>query len=96
MMQNVVRKLSVKRSCAVLVLVLFAGDAHALITQRIKTACRNDYFAHCSQHAVGSSSLRSCMRRSQDLLSKTCLKALVDDGEVSKEDVKRYKSRKPR
>ena len=95
-MHTVLRMLSVKRSWVVLALVLCAGDAHALITQRIKTACRNDYFAHCGQHSVGSSSLRSCMRRSQDLLSKTCLKALVDDGEVSKEDVSRYKSRKSR
>ena len=95
-MLNVWRMLSVKRSCVVLALLLCAGDAHALITQRVKTACRNDYFAHCGQHAVGSSSLRSCMRQAQGVLSKTCLKALVDDGEVSRDDVRRYKSRKPR
>ena len=95
-MYSILRMLSGIGSCVVLALVLCAGDAHALITHRIKTACKNDYFAHCSQHAVGSSSLRSCMKRSQNLLSKTCLKALVDDGEVSKEDVKQYKSRKHR
>lgn len=72
------------------------ADAHALVTQRVKNACKNDYLAYCSQHAVGSSALRTCMRGAQNSLSKTCLEALVDDGEVSKEDINRYKTRQHR
>ncbi len=74
-------------------ILLFSVDANALITQKVKNACKNDYFTYCSQHAVGSSALRTCMRGAQDSLSKTCLNALVDDGEVSKEDIHRYKRR---
>lgn len=92
-----VHKVSIYLRCALLgaIVVLMLGvDAHALVTQRVKNACKNDYFAYCGQHAVGSSSLRTCMRDAQDSLSKTCLNALVDDGEVSKEDVSRYKNRR--
>lgn len=76
------------------ILVLTGEDAAAAVTERVKQACNSDYFAHCSEHAVGSSSLRGCMRRVQNLLSKTCLKALADDGEASKEEVERYKARR--
>ncbi len=76
--------------------LLLGADANAAVTQKVKSACKNDYFAHCSQHAVGSSALRTCMRDAQDSLSKPCLQALVDDGEVSKDDINRYKSRRPK
>lgn len=76
--------------------ILIGTDASALITQRVKNACKNDYFTHCSQHALGSAALRTCMKGAQDNLSKTCLEALVDDGEVTKEDIIRYKARRQR
>jgi hypothetical protein len=75
------------------ILMLTSKDAVAAVTERVKEACKADYFAHCNEHAVGSSSLRVCMRRAQNLLSKTCLKALADDGEATKEEVERYKAR---
>lgn len=74
--------------------MLFSSSASAAVTQRVKTACKNDYFAYCSAHAVGSTALRTCMRDAQDSLSKTCLQALVDDGEVSQKDIHRYKARR--
>lgn len=73
--------------------VLTVSSAQAAVTQRVKDACKSDYFAHCSEHAVESASLRVCMRRAHRLLSKTCLKALVDDGEATKQDIDRYKAR---
>jgi hypothetical protein len=66
------------------------------VSERLKTACRNDYYAHCGDHAVGSHSLRFCMRRAQDRLSRHCLKELVAAGEVSKSDIRRYRLRKLR
>lgn len=75
------------------ILAPISEDAFAAVTERVKQACKSDYFAHCNEHAVGSASLRVCMRRAQNLLSKTCLKALADDGEASKEEVERYKAR---
>ncbi len=74
-------------------LMLTSEGSLAAVTERVKQACKSDYFAHCNEHAVGSASLRVCMRRVQNLLSKTCLKALADDGEASQEDIERYKAR---
>jgi adenylate kinase len=64
------------------------------VSERVKNACRNDYYAHCGDHAVGSDSLRFCMRRAQDRLSRTCLKELVAAGEVTQADIRRYRTRR--
>lgn len=91
--------LSARRWCAASILsiacmlMLTSEGSLAAVTERVKQACKSDYFAHCNEHAVGSASLRVCMRRVQNLLSKTCLKALADDGEASQEDIERYKAR---
>jgi hypothetical protein len=49
----------------------------------------SDYFSYCSQHAVGSSALRRCMRNAGPRLSKRCVNALISAGEVSKREVSR-------
>jgi hypothetical protein len=69
-------------------------QASAAVSERLKQACRAEYFAFCSAHAVGSASLRQCMRSAQDQLSPRCLKELVSAGEVSAADIQRYKGRK--
>lgn len=69
-----------------------AQTAHA-IGADVKNACKSDYFKHCSQHAVGSESLRSCMRKVGEDLSTPCLVALVKAGEVTKQDIEQYKAK---
>lgn len=87
----------VKPSLLTLIIAaLSATTAHAVITQRVKNACRSEYYAHCSAHAVPSPGLRSCMRGVQDQLSKRCLKELVSAGEVSKADIRKYSARQKR
>jgi len=73
---------------------LFATNANAVITQRVKDACRSEYYAYCSGHAVPSTGLSSCMRNVQDKLSQGCLKELVAAGEVSKAEIRMYKASK--
>jgi hypothetical protein len=73
---------------------LSATNASAVITQRVKDACRSEYYAYCSAHAVPSTGLSSCMRNVQDQLSQGCLKELVAAGEVSKAELRMYKTRK--
>ena len=80
----------------IVITALFASTAHAVITQRVKNACRSEYYAYCSAHAVPSAGLRSCMRGVQDHLSQGCLKELVAAGEVSKAEVRRYSARQKR
>ena len=55
----------------------------------VKMSCAADYFAHCSQHSLGSPALRQCMRDAGPSLSKRCVKALVAAGEVSQTEVDR-------
>src|SRR5262245_28527683 len=74
--------------CAILVSISFARAA----SERVKSACRSDYFQHCSAHAVGSASLRQCMRDVGIGLSNPCIMALVQEGEITKEDIQRFQS----
>jgi adenylate kinase len=71
--------------------VLVAGPAGA-VDQRVKDACRQDYFNHCSSFAVGSEELRACMRKVDKDLSPACIDALVAAGEVSAKEVERRRA----
>jgi cell division ATPase FtsA len=62
----------------------------AEVNQAVKDACRADYHTHCDKLEVGSEELRTCMRGAALKLSKECLKALVENNEVTKEDIERY------
>jgi hypothetical protein len=61
-----------------------SGSSAFAISQQVKVACRGDYFAFCSQHAVGSQSLRQCMRAHAKQLSGGCKSALIASGEAGK------------
>lgn len=76
--------------------MLVAGAALAATTTgasavslSVRKACASDYFAHCSQHPVGSPGVRQCMSAVGSRLSKGCVSALVAAGEVSQAEVKR-------
>jgi hypothetical protein len=68
------------------------STAALAVSDAVKIACRNDYFAYCSEHAVGSPSLRICMRKAHPKLSPTCLRELARANEISKADVKRLRA----
>ena len=69
----------------------FATQASA-VSLGVKLACANDYYALCSQHKVGSSGVRQCMRSNGPRLSARCINALVGAGEVSKSEVDRRRA----
>jgi hypothetical protein len=64
-----------------------SGTPAAAISSQVKIACKADYFAHCSAHAVGSPGLRQCMRNVGRRLSPGCINALVAAGEVPRTKV---------
>lgn len=64
----------------------------AAVSMSVKMACMTDYLSNCSQHAIGSPALRSCMRSVGPRLSKRCVSALIAAGEVSQSEVDRRKS----
>ncbi len=48
----------------------------------VRQNCKSDYLAHCSQHPLGSDSLRACMRGVGAKLQPGCISALIKSGEV--------------
>ncbi|MGQ0673984.1 MAG: cysteine rich repeat-containing protein [Hyphomicrobium sp.] len=59
------------------------------VSPQVRVACRSDYFAFCSAHAVGSPALRKCMMSNASRLSQGCKNALVASGEAGKTNVAR-------
>jgi hypothetical protein len=77
------------------IVLAFVGTATAQNThtysKAVHKACANDYHKHCGQYGIETEALRLCMDKTGDGLSKTCVDALVDAGDVSKEEVERRK-----
>lgn len=71
---------------AVAVAPVHSAEAVGFMTQ---LSCASDYYAYCSKHPVGSKELRQCMNANGPKLSKSCINALIADGEISKEEVAR-------
>lgn len=71
---------------------LAVTTAASAISGNVRSACMSDYFAYCSSHAVGSASLRGCMRSNGPKLSSRCLNALISAGEVSPTTVAKRRS----
>lgn len=65
---------------------VLASNASAL-SLGVKLACAGDYYKHCSAHSPGSKEVRQCMRSVGSGLSKSCVNALVNAGEVSAAEV---------
>lgn len=84
-------RLAAFASAALAVSAVVTTSAGA-VSGNVRQACMSDYFAYCSQHAVGSASLRSCMRSNGPKLSKSCLNALISAGEVSQSTVAKRRS----
>jgi hypothetical protein len=64
----------------------FACQAQAApdITQAVSTDCRWDYHNFCSEYGIGSPLLNYCFRNNGAKLSKACVGALIQAGDVSK------------
>lgn len=77
------------------VIVLAFSTSHAFaVSLTVKLACKDDYFAHCSQHAVGTPGVRKCMRDVGPRLSTRCIGALADAGMIrSKAVTKTYQTK---
>jgi hypothetical protein len=50
-----------------------------------------DYKKHCGEYGIETAALRTCMDKNGHSLTKTCLNALIDAGEVSQAEVDRRK-----
>jgi hypothetical protein len=59
-----------------------ATSTASAFSDRVNQSCKNDYYSFCSQHPVGSTTLRRCMESNGRSLSQRCVNALVDAGEI--------------
>lgn len=62
-------------------------------SDEVKVACSGDYDRFCKRYKIHDSKLRSCMRANGKRLSRVCIEALVDAGEVSRRELRRYRRR---
>ena len=60
----------------------FSSQSSFAYSDRVNASCQNDYYSFCSQHPVGSTTLRRCMEANGRSLSQRCVNALVDAGEI--------------
>lgn len=74
--------------------VLLVGGEVAAASKRVHQICRSDYKRFCPGYTEGSSELRQCMRANGGAISKRCVDALVDSGDVSRAEVERYRGRR--
>jgi len=74
-------------------IVIATASSACAVGFKTKLNCASDYYAYCSQHALGGPELRKCMHDNGPRLSKACLNALIEDGEVSRADVERERAR---
>ncbi|MFN0217890.1 MAG: hypothetical protein ACKVP4_03635 [Hyphomicrobium sp.] len=58
-----------------------ACGAHAY-SEKVKKACAGDYQSFCSQYVPESTQARRCFENNHKSLSKFCITALVNAGEV--------------
>ena len=71
--------------------LMFAFDAaanHHDIAKRYNVA---DYKRYCGEYGIETAALRTCMDKNGHSLTKTCVRALIDAGEVSQAEVDRRK-----
>lgn len=66
--------------------IAFSSHSAFAVSTAVKMACKDDYFTHCSMHAVGSPGVRQCMRAVGPRLSQRCIGALAAAGEIKKSD----------
>lgn len=51
-------------------------------SDKVQQFCKDDYLSFCSAHPIGSTGMRRCMEANGKQLSKRCVNALVDAGEI--------------
>jgi hypothetical protein len=83
--QENVMRLGVLALLGVLPFVISAQAA--AYGDRLRQACKRDYIVHCFGLELGSPSLKQCMRNAGGSLSRTCVDALIDAGEISAVEV---------
>ena len=73
---------ALSRAFGATVLLVAAASAVQAYSDQVVENCTEDYFAYCKQHMPESVEVRYCMEAHRNELSKRCVQALIDAGEV--------------
>ena len=66
-------------------LVMIAASAGAIAhSAAVKAACKTDYYKFCPNYKLDTPQMHSCMRSAGGNLSRRCIDALADAGEISR------------
>jgi hypothetical protein len=79
-MQNVMNTL--KFAVVGAALIAMSATSAGALSKKVKNACAGDYQDYCSQYVPDSTQARRCFESNHKALSKPCIRALVDAGEV--------------
>ncbi len=79
-MQNMMTKLKFAALSAALMAIPATGAL--AFSKKVKDACAGDYQDFCSQYVPESTQARRCFESNHKTLSRPCIRALVDAGEV--------------
>jgi len=66
-----------------------AADPASSYSKAVQQFCRADYQKYCGDYGLETAALRSCMDRNGKSLSRACVHALVQDGQISQAEVNR-------
>jgi hypothetical protein len=80
------KKLAIALAAA---MAMMAGGQAMAYSPKVEKACKRDYNSFCSQYPPASTELRRCFESNRKGLSRVCIDALVDAGEVPKKYLKK-------
>ena len=83
-------------AACLLVAAGFSKTNATAYSEAVRKYCRADYKKYCGEFGLETNALRNCMRRHGKVLSKSCVRALVQAGEVSQREVDRRRRTKSR
>ena len=75
-----------------LIALVATPDAQAY-SRSVKSACKTDFYRFCPSYKIGSSKLRACMRSAGGNISRRCVDALANAGEVPRRYHSRFRRR---
>jgi hypothetical protein len=90
-MKNFVMGLLLASASAVALSSAAQAQAASSYSKAVQQFCRADYKKYCGEYGLETTALRACMDRNGNSLSKACVRALVQDGQVSQAEVNRHK-----
>lgn len=80
------KQLTLGLALAAVVLPVTSATAYS---RKVENACAGDYQNYCSQYAPKTAALRRCFESNRKSLTRRCINALIDAGQVPRKYLRR-------